>query len=278
MASEFVTAVSRVSPGQINIRGYDIRDVVTQSTFTEAIFLVLRGERPTARELKIMDALLTCCVDHGLVNTLSVAGRYVASGSASVSAAIAAGVLCFGPHTGTANLTGAMLVEIEDAARHSDASAAIEQAVVVRRLRGESVPGLGHPVHRKRDPRTEAVLDVAREQGMIGPPVELLEQVRSVASRVVGRGLVINVDGLMGALLLQMDFTPDQMLAINILTAIPGIAAHAIEEKESGRRLRYPADHASAYTLPEQTRPWDQANLGLERQVTTTSMGDADER
>lgn len=258
MAAQFTTDISRVEPGEVRVRGYDIRDIIAHATFTEAAFLVLQGRRPTPAELRVTDAILCCCVEHGLVNTLSVAGRYVVSGSASLPTAIAAGALSFGPHTGTAHLTGAMLREIEaDIAAGADRDAAVERAVLARRERGESVPGLGHPVHRDTDPRTVAVLAVAREEGMADDLVALLEEVRATTSRVVGRELVLNVDGLMGALMLHMGFSVDAMLAINILTAVPGIAAHAIEEMESGRPLRYPPDHADSYTMSRDARPWE---------------------
>src|ERR1700742_620355 len=103
--SEFSTAISRVEPGRVLIRGYDVGDLIRNSTGSEAAFLALRGRRPGAARPRLFDALFCTCVDHGLVNTLAVAGRYVMSGSASLPAAMAAGTLCFGPYTGTANLT-----------------------------------------------------------------------------------------------------------------------------------------------------------------------------
>jgi citrate synthase len=124
-----------------------------------------------------------------------------------------------------------------------------------------NIPGLGHPIHKVTDPRTEVVREVAESEGLIGPSVELLERIRERASLIVGRQLVMNVDGLMAALLRDMGFTPGQILATNIWSAMPGIAAHAIEEACNGRRLRFPADHESAYTLPEQTLEWHQSRI-----------------
>ena len=131
--------------------------------------------------------------------------------------------------------------------------------VAMRRLReaGQRIPGLGHPIHRKVDPRAETVRQVAAAAGLIRSSVLLLDRIRQRASMMVGRELVLNIDGLMAALLLDMGFSPDEILATNILSALPGIAAHAIEERQSGRRLRYPADHESAYLLPAETRAWE---------------------
>ncbi|MGE0862199.1 MAG: citrate/2-methylcitrate synthase [Gammaproteobacteria bacterium] len=262
-APEFDCSISRVAPGAINVRGYDLCEMMRQASASEASFLVLTGRRPTRGELRVFDAMLVANADHGLVSTLVIAARYVMTGAASLPAAMAAGVLSFGPYTGTAGLIADLLIELglsidprEAANAVPPDDAAIDAAIAARRARREPVPGLGHPIHRERDPRTDTLRAIALECGVGGAAVELLDRVRARASRAVGRELVINVDGFMGALMLDMGFTPAQMLATNILSAIPAIAAHAIEEADGGRRLRYPRDHAASYTLPEATRAW----------------------
>jgi len=255
---EFSTEISRVEPGRILVRGYDVGDLIRNASGSEAAFLALRGRRPTAAELRLFDALLCTCVDHGLVNTLAVAGRYVMSGSASLPAAMAAGVLCFGPYTGTANLTAELLTELVAAGGEEPDDATIDAALRRRREAGVPIPGLGHPLHREIDPRTVAAREVAEREGFVGPNVVLLDRVHARAATVVGRELVLNVDGLIGALLLEMDFGPEEILAVNIILAMPGIAAHAIEEARHGRRLRYPLDHEASYRLPAEARRWDE--------------------
>jgi citrate synthase len=259
---EFSTAISRVEPGRILVRGYDVGDLIRHASGSEAAFLALTGRRPSARELRLFDALLCTCVDHGLVNTLAVAGRYVMSGSASLPAAMAAGALCFGPYTGTANLTAELLTELVEAGGEVPDDATIDSALRRRREADVPIPGLGHPVHREVDPRTVAAREVAEREGFVGPKVVLLDRVHARAAAVVGRQLVLNVDGLMGALLLEMEFGPEEILAVNIILAMPGIAAHAIEEARYGRRLRYPLDHAASYRLPAEPRRWEEAGEG----------------
>ncbi len=255
---EFSTAISRVEPGRILVRGYDVGDLIRNASGSEAAFLALTGRRPNANELRLFDALLCTCVDHGLVNTLAVAGRYVMSGSASLPAAMAAGALCFGPYTGTANLTAELLTELVEADGEVPDDATIDAALRRRREAGAPIPGLGHPVHREVDPRTVAAREVAEREGFVGPNVVLLDRVQARAAAIVGRDLVLNVDGLMGALLLEMEFGSEEILAVNIILAMPGIAAHAIEEARHGRRLRYPLDHEASYQLAAEARPWDE--------------------
>ena len=52
------TKVSKVGEHQILIRGYPLEEVIGNLTYTEAIYLTIRGELPTEREREMMDALL----------------------------------------------------------------------------------------------------------------------------------------------------------------------------------------------------------------------------
>jgi citrate synthase len=256
-APQFLTAVSRVAAGRINIRGYDCGTLIAHASASEGAFLTLIGRRPTDAERRLFDAVLCSCLDHGLVNTLSVAARYVASGSATLPSALAAGILCFGPYTGSPHLTAELLDKLEQAHGKQPPDTALDRVIEEYRVTKIPVPGFGHPIHRTFDPRTEAVQEVARAVGLLGPSVTLLYRIRERLSAAVGRALVLNVDGLMAGLLRDIGFTPVQILATNILAAMPGIAAHAIEEMQSGKHLRFPPDHDRSYLLPEEARPWD---------------------
>jgi citrate synthase len=245
--AEFSTRISRVLPGRIDLRGYPAEEVIRHASAGETLFLILVGRRPDRSERRVFDAILACCADHGFVNSASVAGRYVMSGSGSLPAAMAAGILAFGESTGTAHLTADMLRQIGSGHPADVTDERIRSHVTDLRARRTPIPGLGHPLHRTVDPREAALRAVVAEAGFVSPHVELLDRIRLVTNEVTGRTLVLNVDGLFGALLLDMGFPPDAIFAVNIIGAMPGIAAHAIEERESGRKLRIPPERDVSY-------------------------------
>jgi citrate synthase len=63
---QWKTALSQVNKGQEIIRGYNLHELVQKKTFVEVIFLILRGQLPTAAETRMLNAVLAIMIDHGI--------------------------------------------------------------------------------------------------------------------------------------------------------------------------------------------------------------------
>jgi citrate synthase len=244
---EWTTSITLVEPGLVRVRGHAIEELIRGSSAAASLWLVLTGTEGDAATMRTLDAVLAACVDHGLVSTATTAARYVMSGSDSLIAALAAGLLAFGQHTGTSNLTAVWLRhlaqpagDVSDPEPDGVSDTAIAAAVAAARAARVAVPGFGHPMHREVDPRETALRAVITECGTAGPYVRLLDRVHAALVAALGRPLVMNVDGLIGAVLSDMGLAPSAILAVNLIGAMPGIAAHAIEEQSAGRPLRVP--------------------------------------
>lgn len=256
----FRSGISRIEPGFMSVRGYDLIDLIKHADWTEVMFLTLQNRRPTKAEVKVLDAIMIAAVDGGFMSAMAVAARYCASGGATVSAGVAAGIATAGYHTAAPQRIGEILRQITgDKSGPADVTEEDVEKVVVEVLaRGERIPGLGHPVHKTWDPRTEGIRFVAEEQGMADGYVRVMDMVEKVTNRVTGKTLPLNVDGIMGALLLDMGFQGEEMLAINILASATGVATHVIEEIRDGVPLRIIREHELEYTLPRETMPWNE--------------------
>ena len=93
MAHEWQTKVSRVMEGKVLIRGYSHEKLIGDYSYAEGVFLTLRGELPTRREGRMMDAMLMSLLDHGFVAASVLAARYAASGNPQLVPGTAAGLL-----------------------------------------------------------------------------------------------------------------------------------------------------------------------------------------
>src|SRR6186997_672037 len=125
------TAIVHARDGEIRIRGRDVTSLMREATFTDTIFLLHRGEMPTARERRLLDAILTSVADHGANAPSCAAARLSASGNRqSVSANIAAGLLVIGDEHGGA---GEQCMEMIAAglARARDHAISIAEAAAV---------------------------------------------------------------------------------------------------------------------------------------------------
>jgi citrate synthase len=110
--------------------------------------------------------------------------------------------------------------------------AAADAAVAARLEAGGRVPGLGHPIHKARDPRTPRMYAIAQEAGVLGPHLRALEMVAAAAAERTGRALPINGAGAAGAALADIGFAPEIVRGFALLARTAGVVAHLAEEME----------------------------------------------
>jgi citrate synthase len=95
------------------------------------------------------------------------------------------------------------------------------------------VPGLGHPVHRRLDPRTPRLYELAEQEGLLGPHLRLLEEVAAANQRQSGKALPINGAGAAGAALADLDLPPAVIRGVVLIARTAGLVAHLAEENEA---------------------------------------------
>lgn len=252
------TKVSKVGDHQILIRGYPLADIIGSLTFTQAIFLTLRGELPSEREHKMLDALLCAILDHEFICSTAPASRFVASANPQIMPAIAAGVLAMGSNT-VSPQDSAELIEKAYALKQQEQLTLAETArriVDERMAQKKRFPGFGHPTHKLHDPRSTKLRQVAAELGYIGEKTLLYEAIHSELVSRVKKELPINVDGRMACCMSEMGFHPLQMASVGALSFLPGVIAQAIEEIQEGVPLRIIPDLITEYVgEPERKLP-----------------------
>ena len=233
------TGITRIAPGEIDLRGYALVDLMGNHSFSEVIFLMLSGRFPEARELRMMDAILVSCVDHG-VNAPSIfVARTVASCGSPVQTSIAAGISAIGEHHGGAGEACAKLLQenVELAGQNSLESKALE--IVKSYLSQEKrLPGFGHRVHNP-DPRAERLFTLAKENGLISNHSQMLFAIQAAWLNETGKLLPINVDGAIAALLSDMGFDWRLGKSFFIISRTVGLAAHVHEQMTTGKPLQF---------------------------------------
>src|SRR6476619_465460 len=106
------TAIVDAGPDHIRVRGHDILELMQRSTFTDLIFLLHHERLPSPAERRLVDAILIGVADHGAGAPSCAAARLAASGNrASLSAAVAAGLLTIGDEHGGAGSGCMELIE-----------------------------------------------------------------------------------------------------------------------------------------------------------------------
>jgi citrate synthase len=254
------TAITRVEPNKVAVRGYDIADLMGRVSFGAAVHLILTGELPAPPVARLMDAILVASIDHGATPPSALAARTVASTGASLSASVAAGIMSINRHHGGAIEDCArQLKKIADRAANESISMdeAATRTLAAMKEAGDRMAGFGHRYHTK-DPRTARLFELAREAGVDGAHMKAARAVeKSFAD--AKKALPINVDGAIGAILADLGMNPAAFNGIFMIARTPGLVAHVIEEQTREKPMRRidPVNHG--YDGPTSRRILDEA-------------------
>ena len=228
---EWKTAITNIHANRETIRGEPLQDLIRQKTFVEAVFLILRGRLPEKNETRMMNALLTAAIDHGIGTASAMTARIVASAKNSMHTALAAGILAMGElHGGATEGAGKFF---QEHVGEEDVDALVKSY----KDHGLRIPGFGHAM-LTHDERSEALFAIAKTEKIYGKHCVFAEQVFKSLNTQSSKALPLNVDGAMGAILSDMGFDSRLMKGIFIIARIPGLVAQVYEEMMSGPGLR----------------------------------------
>lgn len=238
---KFQTNITQVADNRETIAGYELTALATQVEFSDAIWLLLRGELPTSTQAKLFKTILTSAIDHGPGTASAQTARIVASAKTSIQAAVAAGLLAMGERHGAA-LDNAAHFFVEN--RENTNLAELVSELKSKKIR---LPGFGHAVLTK-DHRSETLLAIAKETGFFGSYCQLAQNLEIELNKISSKPLPLNVDGAMAALLLELGFVPGALTGIFIIARTPGLVAQATEEMTTDVGLRRLSEDEIEYT------------------------------
>jgi citrate synthase len=247
------SAICTSSEDTIVVRGNDLaRDLIGQVNFGDYFYLLLTGRRPDAAASEVLNATLVAIAEHGLVPSVQAARMTFAAAPDAMQGAVAAGLLGSGSVIlGASETAGRLYVEIEEESKKTgDLRAAAKSVVAGRRERKQPIAGYGHPEHKRRDPRVEALFGVSQRAGGGQRFVEIAKAVEAVIPEVIGKDLKLNVSGAIPAVLLGVGFPVAALRGVPMLARTASLIAHLNEELNDpiGFALSYQATREYEYT------------------------------
>lgn len=254
------SSVSVVEPESVRVRGYDLESLIGNLTYADSVHLLIRGELPSRSERRVLDAVLTAVLDYALQKPGTVAARFIASANPSMSAALAGAALAVGTYT----LDPSDTVEfaLHHVARFTESGQRLDDyardAVAQLRADRKRIPGLGHPVFKFEDPRAQRLRAVAVQAGLwtkIGEVYEALH--REFTSAPGKESIPVNDVGMMGLVLAQLGYSPQESTGVAIIATLPGVVAHVSEEFHARKPIRVIDPAAVDYTGTQRDLPTD---------------------
>ena len=239
MSREYPSALGTSDAEHIRLLGHDLaEDLMGRVGFGELAFRLVAARRPTPGEVRVFEAVLVALADHGFTPTAIAARLTYLSAPDSLQGALAAGLLGGGSRfLGVTEDTGQFLAGAlagHEGPRPTDDAgwdAVALELVRAAKAAGRHLPGLGHPVHKVRDPRTPRLLAIAEEEGLRGDHLRLYEAVGRVHPQVLGRTLPLNGAGVCGAALADLGLPVELLRGFALLARAAGLLGQLAEER-----------------------------------------------
>jgi citrate synthase len=235
------TAVSRVEPNRVDLRGVPVQELIGTIGFGAMIWFMLRGERPGERQARLLEAALVAGVDHGPHAPSIAVARMTATCGVGLNNAMASAINTLGDSHGGAGQDCVVL--LDEIRRREEAGEALPEAagavLAAWRARGvRYLPGFGHRFHT-RDPRRDPLLGLVGEAAADGvvPGAHLRAALAVEAAR---DPVPMNIDGATAVIYAELGFPAPLARGLFVLSRSVGILAHAWEETGQGRRNKGP--------------------------------------
>ena len=248
------TSISKIEPNHIITKGYRQEDLIGNVPFASVVYLLLRGTLPSQEYGKMMDAILTSCIDHGVTPPSSIASRTVASGGVPLPTAVAAGILSIGDAHGGAIEKGAKILQ-EGILQMKKEGKTVETIATLlvndSKEKNVRIPGFGHRIHTA-DPRTKRLFELAEQLKIAKDHVTLSKAIETVLEKSQGKKLPINVDGAIAAIISDMGFDWRLGKAFFLLGRVAGLTAQVYEEQTQEKPMREMFTIDYEYTGPKE--------------------------
>ncbi len=218
---EFKTSISKTTDGKHAIHGKDLAELIEKHSFTEAVFLLLKGNLPSEKEAKLLDAMLVAAVENGIEAPSIFVPRIVASSGNAFHTALAGGMLAIGEHHGGAG---------EQAAQIFSSGKTAQEVVDEYETAKKFIPGFGHKIYKTEDPRAAALYNKAKELGFSCEAFHLAYAIEKELERRKGKKLPLNIDGAQAACMAELGLDWRLGKALFLIARIAGMSAHVLEE------------------------------------------------
>ncbi len=219
-------------------KGYDV---------THVIGLLWDGRLVSKQEAEIMRRILILSADHGPCVSGALTTIIAACAGISLSQAVAAGLIMIGPRFGGA---------VTDAGRYFkyaiDNKMAVDEFLTYMKKNVGPVPGIGHRVKSLRNPdkRVKELVGYVKSLNIPTPHLDFALEVEKITAAKKDN-LILNVDGTMAAVLVDLKFPVDSLNGFFILARTIGLIGHWTDQKRQGSRLIRLFNYLVNYAAPD---------------------------
>lgn len=230
--------------GELYVKGKGLSSLIEERSFTEVIFLLLKGNLPNKKETAILDAILVAMCEHGIAAPSTFVARTAISTGNPFNSALAAGILAIGDWHGGA---------IEKCAYYLQSGKSAKTIVENVLKDSGRMSGYGHKIYKDIDPRTQIIIKKAKKLEFYGKYFILALEIENELHSQTEKKLPFNIDGAVAAVMLELGVDWRLGKALFALGRLPGLIAHTYEELTREKPYRRLEESDIEYNGPEIT-------------------------
>ena len=249
------TEIIDMAPGQIRFRGHAIEDLIGNVSFPQMIWLMTRGDIPTAEQARLLECALVAAVDHGPQAPSIAAARMAVTCGLGLNGAMASAVnMLDDVHGGAGEQAVELFGWIDEAvAKGQDLDEAASRMIDRWQVeRTPFVPGYGHRFHKPEDPRAPRLLglvDAAAGKGVVSGRFAVIgRSVQKILNSRKGKPVPMNIDGATAVVYAELGFAGQLARGLFCLSRSVGVIAHAWEQMNQGGRNKGPTPPTYRWT------------------------------
>ncbi|MGE3154686.1 MAG: citrate/2-methylcitrate synthase [Nitrospiraceae bacterium] len=219
-------------------KGYDIPHVIG---------LLWDKRLISKQEGEIIKRIMMLSADHGPCVSGALTTIIASCAGIGMSQAVAAGLIMIGPRFGGA---------VTDAGRYFkhavENKMSVDEFLAYMKKNVGPVPGIGHRVKSLRNPdkRVKELVGYVKSLGIKTPHLDFALAVEKVTAAKKDN-LILNVDGTMAAVLVDIGFPVDSLNGFFILSRTIGLIGHWTDQKRQESRLIRLFDYLVNYAAPK---------------------------
>jgi citrate synthase len=249
----WTTSIVDIHPGRIAFRGYPIEQLIGRVGFAQMVWLMLRGELPSAPQAALLEAALVAAVDHGPQAPSIAISRMAVTCGLPLNGAMASAINVLDDvHGGAGEQCMALMQAIDRrAAVGAPLAAAVRDELDAwRATHGPIVSGFGHRFHPvdPRAPRLLGLVEQAAARGTVpGRFPAIARAIEAELGAAKGRAIPMNIDAATAVIFCELGFAAPLGRGLFILSRSVGILAHAWEQQQQGGRIKGPMPPSVPY-------------------------------
>ena len=222
-------------------KGYGIEDVIG---------LLWNKKLPTREEAEIIKRIIMISADHGPAVSGAYGAILGACAGINMPQAVSAGMTMIGPRFGGAVTNAGKYFKMGVQEYPND----IPGFLAWMKKNVGPVPGIGHRVKSLKNPdqRVKYLISYVKNETSLHTPCLTYAMEVEKVTTAKKDNLILNVDGTMGAILMDLDFPIHSLNGFFVLARTIGMIGHWIDQNEQNSRLIRLYDYLINYAVEDE--------------------------